>query len=261
MATIERVRSVTRLELAEIAKMIAVTPETARKYAKGYQAASEAIIRLIDAIPDRLVARGDLFAKVLADRESAGQTTRQKAGDVSSTQQLAYILEFAEPGEIAIVRSVLDVTYRQCQKRDEKKPLAASEDSKIINIRQGQKTIPMYGDIAAGFPQEAIEQAEMFVLAPSAIAEKATYALRVRGVSMVDREINDGDLVAMDHRREPQDNDVVAALIDGQMTLKTYVSRGGKKHLKSENSQQPKKFTPVDELTIQGVMVANLGPA
>jgi len=78
--------------------------------------------------------------------------------------------------------------------------------------------------------------------------------LKVRGDSMIGAGIHDGDLAVLEFK-EPRHSDVVAALIDGETTLKRYVYSHGRPFLKAENPQFP-NLMPVRELVIQGVMVA-----
>ena len=84
-----------------------------------------------------------------------------------------------------------------------------------------------------------------------------TFALKVRGESMVDAHICDGDTVVLEFR-EPRNGDVVAALIDGETTLKRYIKKAGEPaYLQAENELFP-DLIPARELVIQGVMVALL---
>jgi repressor LexA len=85
-----------------------------------------------------------------------------------------------------------------------------------------------------------------------------TFALRVRGDSMIDAHIVDGDLVILE-AREPRRGDIVAALIDGETTLKRYTMENGRPLLKAENPRFP-NLTPSRELTIQGVMIGLVRP-
>ena len=123
--------------------------------------------------------------------------------------------------------------------------------------------IPIYGRIAAGFAEGAEQEQEGCIsidVATLGVARKRdTFALVVRGESMIDAHICDGDTVVLE-KREPRNNDIVAALIDGETTLKRYVSNKGKRYLQAENSDFP-DLIPVDELIIQGVMVALLRKA
>src|SRR4051794_29848547 len=119
--------------------------------------------------------------------------------------------------------------------------------------------IPIYGQIPAGMATMTEENIEGHVSldAGSVNASKngRTFALRVRGDSMIDAHILDGDIVILEDRKDAQNGDVVAALIDGETTLKRYVVDRGRPYLKAENPAYP-NLTPARELRIQGVMIS-----
>ena len=72
---------------------------------------------------------------------------------------------------------------------------------------------------------------------------------------MIGKHIVRGDYVILEHGKTPRPGDVVAALIDNESTLKTYLLDRGKPFLKAENPRYP-RLIPAQELVIQGVMVA-----
>jgi repressor LexA len=119
--------------------------------------------------------------------------------------------------------------------------------------------IPIYGQIPAGMATLTDQTIEGHVSldARSVNASKnaRTFALRVRGDSMIDAHILDGDIVILEDRKDVQNGDIVAALIDGETTLKRYVVEHARPYLKAENSAYP-DLVPTRELTIQGVMVS-----
>jgi repressor LexA len=125
--------------------------------------------------------------------------------------------------------------------------------------RQRIGEIPLFGSIPAGFAQDRREEAAGCVsidvgtlgFRPTA----RTFALEVRGESMVGKHILDGDVVILEHGMEPRSGDVVAALIDNESTLKTFVLQRGRAYLRAENPAYP-DLIPATELVIQGVMVA-----
>ncbi len=123
--------------------------------------------------------------------------------------------------------------------------------------------IPVYGQIAAGFAEGAVQDQESCLsidIKSLGISRKTeTFALRVRGDSMIDAHICSGDTVVLE-KREPRNNDIVAALIDGETTLKRYISNKGKPYLQAENPDFP-DLIPAGELIIQGVLVALLRKA
>jgi repressor LexA len=82
-----------------------------------------------------------------------------------------------------------------------------------------------------------------------------TFALRVSGDSMIGRHIVHGDVVVLEHGPEPRPGDIVAALVDGESTLKTFVRKNGRPFLKAENPKYP-DLMPAEELMIQGVFKA-----
>jgi repressor LexA len=118
--------------------------------------------------------------------------------------------------------------------------------------------IPVLGSIPAGMPSHGDAVAEGGIgvdLGSLGISDSArTFALTVRGDSMIDAHIQEGDVVIVEYK-EPRDGDVVAALIDGETTLKRFVMNDGKPYLKAENSAYP-DLIPAMELVVQGVMIA-----
>ena len=119
--------------------------------------------------------------------------------------------------------------------------------------------IPIYGQIPAGMATltEQTIEGHVSLDARSVNASKngRTFALRVRGDSMIDAHILDGDIVILEDRKDVHNGDIVAALIDGETTLKRYVTEHGRPYLKAENPDYP-NLVPARELRVQGVMVS-----
>src|SRR3982751_1083166 len=119
--------------------------------------------------------------------------------------------------------------------------------------------IPIYGQIPAGMSaltEQSIEGHISLDARPvNASKNSGTFALHVRGDSMIDAHILDGDIVILEDRKDVQNGDIVAALIDGETTLKRYVVDRDRPYLKAENSAYP-DLVPARELRIQGVMVS-----
>lgn len=126
-------------------------------------------------------------------------------------------------------------------------------------LRQRVVDIPIYGAIPAGLAEDRRQDARGCVsidigsvgIKPSA----RTFALEVHGDSMIGKHIVEGDLVILEHGVTPRPGDVVAALIDNESTLKTFVVENGHPCLRAENPRYP-RLIPAQELVIQGVMVA-----
>ncbi len=125
--------------------------------------------------------------------------------------------------------------------------------------KMGITDIPIYGQIPAGMAETAEENIEGHVSLDretvNASRNSRTFALRVRGDSMIDAHILDGDIVILEDRKTARHGDIVAALIDGETTLKRYVVDRGRPYLKAENPRYP-DLRPARELRIQGVMAS-----
>lgn len=120
--------------------------------------------------------------------------------------------------------------------------------------------IPLYGSIAAGMAEATEEEKEGCIsidIASLGIPRNSrTFALKVRGESMIDAHICDGDTVILEFR-EPRHMDIVAALIDGETTLKRFIMEKGRPYLRAENADFP-DLIPARELVVQGVLVGLL---
>ena len=131
--------------------------------------------------------------------------------------------------------------------------------SPLQKFRSRIMDIPVFGSIPAGLAQDKEQEAEGCVSVDVASIgfkpSRNIFALRVTGESMIGRHILDGDIVVLEHGPEPRHGEVVAALIDGESTLKTFLKKNGKPYLKAENPKYP-DLLPAQELMIQGVFKA-----
>jgi repressor LexA len=124
----------------------------------------------------------------------------------------------------------------------------------------GLRSVPILGQIPAGMPSEASEWSGSKLgvdLAAFGVENRAeVFAVKVRGDSMIGAQIADGDTVLL-QKRVPKNGEIVAALIDGESTLKRYLLNHGEPFLKAENPIYP-DLLPAAELVIQGVMIGLL---
>jgi repressor LexA len=117
--------------------------------------------------------------------------------------------------------------------------------------------IPLAGRIAAGAPVEAIEQHETLKFGDF-VNNPDLFALQVRGDSMIEDHICDGDLVLVEKTQEVHDGDIVVALVDGtEATLKRfYREPGDRARLQPANSTLQPLYIPMSNLQIQGRLLA-----
>jgi repressor LexA len=119
--------------------------------------------------------------------------------------------------------------------------------------------LPLYGYIAAGSPIEAIANPETIDVPPQLRTHNRCYVLEVKGDSMVDEGILDGDWVVIEHRDHARNGEIVVALVDGEeATLKRLEQRPGETVLHPANERlEPMRYRP-DQVRIQGVLVGQM---
>lgn len=115
-------------------------------------------------------------------------------------------------------------------------------------------TLPLVGRIAAGRPIEALEEREDISLAEIVPTGESIYLLRVRGKSMIEDHIDDGDLVVVERRETANDGDIVVAILEGEeATLKRfYRERNGLIRLQPANSSMEPIYT--SQVQVRGVV-------
>ncbi|HTE48346.1 MAG TPA: transcriptional repressor LexA [Candidatus Paceibacterota bacterium] len=137
--------------------------------------------------------------------------------------------------------------------------VAKDEGGKLIpkGIGQFGGQIKMLGLVEAGFPSAAEEELSDTMSFDDYLIEKkeSTYILRVKGDSMIEAGINDGDMVIVERGAPHKNGDIVIAEVDGEWTIKFFRKEGGKIFLSPAN----KKYQPIypkEELKISAVVKA-----
>lgn len=120
----------------------------------------------------------------------------------------------------------------------------------------GARDLPLLGLVAAGAPIEAIESRDTIAVPEEFVRRDATFCLRVRGESMIDEGIRDGDYIIVESRESANAGETVVALIDGEATVKKYYPEsGGRVRLQPANPAMEPIFVDTDNLSIRGVVV------
>jgi len=120
--------------------------------------------------------------------------------------------------------------------------------------------LPLLGNIAAGSPIEAVENREEIDLETLFKAKNGVYVLRVRGESMIDDHLCDGDFVVIERRENARNGEQVVALLDsGEATLKRFYKEGGNKiRLQPANKNMEPRIVDADRCRVQGVVIGVL---
>ena len=133
-----------------------------------------------------------------------------------------------------------------------------SRSVEMVPTRTGGRALelPLLGYVAAGAPIEAIAGAETIAVPENFVGKRDTYVLRVKGDSMIDEQIRDGDYVIIEDRRTAENGEMVIAMLHGSdVTLKKLYREQGQIRLQPANpAMQPIVASP-DDVQVQGVVV------
>ncbi len=120
------------------------------------------------------------------------------------------------------------------------------------------RTLPLFGYIAAGHPIEAVSAPETLQIPEYFLPRRGDYyVLRVKGESMIDEHIQDGDYVVIESRKAANPGDTVVALIDNEnVTLKKFYPEGSRVRLQPANESLAPIILDGTRVKIQGVVVS-----
>jgi repressor LexA len=135
-------------------------------------------------------------------------------------------------------------------------------EAELIDPRTEPMTaLPLLGRVSAGQPLEAIEDPE-WVEVPECLAERAQFALRVRGDSMTDDQIEDGDLILIAPQASAANGEIVVALINGEAaTLKRFYRDGAAVRLQPANAAMAPLQFPAAAVQLVGIVTGVLREA
>lgn len=184
-------------------------------------------------------------------------------------QILDFICEFQEDNGMAPTRAEIALKMGYSSKNaaaDHLRALARkgyihlhSDRSRGIQVlvdTEDTYDLPVIGQVAAGVPIEAIENVERTVPVPEGLFKRRpTYLLKVRGDSMKDLGILEGDLIAVRSTRVANSGDIVVARIDDEVTVKTLKLMNDKAALIPANEDYQPLIVPADELVIEGTFI------
>ena len=133
-----------------------------------------------------------------------------------------------------------------------------SRSVELIPTRVGQRAVelPLLGYVAAGAPIEAIASTETIAVPDALASKRDSYVLRVKGDSMIDEQIRDGDYVVVEDRKSANNGEMVIALLGGlEVTLKKFYQENGQVRLQPANAAMQPILVPPNQIQVQGVVV------
>lgn len=119
--------------------------------------------------------------------------------------------------------------------------------------------LPLLGTVAAGKPIEAVEDNLSITVPQDMVGVRETFVLQVRGDSMIDEQIKNGDYVIVERRNTADNGNTVAAIINGtEATIKKYYAENGKVRLQPANEKMEPLILPAGQVEIRGVIIGLL---
>src|SRR5213596_1056810 len=181
------------------------------------------------------------------------QREQREKGFTPSTREIQRHFGFAS--QTSVMQYIAALERKGFEDRNARKARALITPATKVRITD----VPIYGQIPAGMSaltEQTIEgHVSLDTRSANVSKNRGTFALRVRGDSMIGAHIVDEDIVILEDSKDVQNGDIVAALIDGETTLQGYVVERGRPYLKAENPRYP-NLSPARELKIQGVMMS-----
>lgn len=177
------------------------------------------------------------------------RTYTDEHGYPPSVREIGAAVGLASPSTVHMHLKVLE--ERGLIKRDSKKPrtIEVMQDRQSLDADAGQPIasvsedvgsnvirLPLVGRVAAGVPILAEQNVEETLALPtSVVGDASSFVLRVRGESMVNAGIYDGDYIVVKEQRDAHDGEIVVALIDDSATVKTFYRERDRVRLQPEN--------------------------
>jgi repressor LexA len=116
--------------------------------------------------------------------------------------------------------------------------------------------IPLLGTVAAGLPLEVFHEQETVAVPHDMVRRGNNYVLRVKGESMIDEQIRDGDYIIVNARQTAENGEMVVALIDGEAaTVKKFYREGPRIRLQPANPTMQPMYYPAERVQVQGIVV------
>ncbi len=162
--------------------------------------------------------------------------------------------------KVTIFEHVNALEKKRVLRRDRHKArsLEIIADGKLPDEERSTK-LPLLGVIAAGSPIEAVENREEIDLEQLFASRSGVYVLKIRGESMIDDHLCDGDYVIIERRDSARNGEQVVALLDtGEATLKRYYREGNRVRLQPANASMEPRIIEADRCRVQGVVIGVL---
>jgi repressor LexA len=179
---------------------------------------------------------------------------QRKHGYSPTMQEIADVLGVTK---VTVFEHVTGLEKKGLLRRSKHRARSLELTSRVAFPDESEGMLPLVGHIAAGAPIEAIENPDIVDLGNMFSCSAGVFALRVRGDSMIDEQIRDGDLIVAERRETARDGETVVALLDdGEATLKKFYRESNRIRLQPANPAYSPIY--VNKVQIQGVVIGVL---
>lgn len=182
---------------------------------------------------------------------------RHLRGYAPTMQELADQLGTSK---VTIFEHVGALEKKRVLRRDKHKARSLEIVADVLPDEERPTKLPLLGAIAAGSPIEAVENREEIDLEQLFHSRSGVYVLRVRGDSMIEDHLCDGDYVVIERRESARNGEQVVALLDtGEATLKRFYKEPGNRiRLQPANATMEPRVVEADRVKVQGVVIGVL---
>jgi repressor LexA len=161
--------------------------------------------------------------------------------------------------KVTIFEHVGALERKRVLRRDKHKARSLEVVADTLPDEDRGTKLPLLGNIAAGSPIEAVENREEIDLEHLFASKQGVYVLRVRGESMIEDHLCDGDYVVIERRESARNGEQVVALLDtGEATLKRFYREGPNVRLQPANVSMEPRVVPAERVRVQGVVIGVL---
>lgn len=177
---------------------------------------------------------------------------RKKNGVAPTHREICDAFGFSSYGTVYKHLSLLEKKGLIRRDWNQKRGVELVEDDPVeAEARQ----LPFLGYIAAGQPIEVVASNESIAVPPHLTTRGENFVLKVRGDSMIDDGVYDGDLVIITRRERADNGEMVVAMVNGEVTLKRFYVEGNRVRLQPANEMMSPIYAPREDVTVQGVVV------
>ena len=180
---------------------------------------------------------------------------REKSGVAPTHREICDAFGFSSYGTVYKHLSLLEKKGLIRRDANQKRGVELVEEPAAPASGEETLRLPFFGYIAAGLPLDVVPGEETIPVPPQLVGRGENYVLKVRGDSMIEDGIHDGDFVIISHRERAENGEMVVASVNGDVTLKRWYAERGRVRLQPANSMMEPIFVPADQVRVQGVVV------